>query len=151
MIKIDTPLILRADKITLGEFEKQAIGDFSSHVYNLWWAQTNGNNTEENTIYSIGFYKTFNREKTKYHFELNPKNVNFEMMLTDVYDKVLEFDCLLYERNPKTQGQPPELKIRSVKDIKDYKKLFGVGEFPYMIIRAFRLGNTEYFCYTITR
>lgn len=151
MIKINTPLIIRADQTTLGEFEQQAISNFASHVYNLWWDQTEGNNKEENTIYSLGFYKTFYDKTAKNKFEINPKNINFEMLITDVYDKVQEHVCFLDALNSKTQGNPPEVKMCLAKDIKDYKKLFGVGEFPYILIRAFRLGNTEYFCYTITR
>ena len=151
MIKINTPLIIRADQTTLGEFEQQAISNFASHVYNLWWDQTEGNNKEENTIYSIGFYKTFYDKTAKNKFEINPKNINFEMLITDLLKKLQEHDSLLDLAHKGMQGNPPEVMIKSNKDIKNYEKLFGAGEFPFLVIRAFRLGNTEYFCYTITR
>lgn len=151
MIRIETPLIVRADQITLGEFEKQAVSDFSSHVYNLWWDQVEGNNKNEGTAYSLGFYKTFYREKAKHRFEINPKNINFEMTITDLLQKLQEHDSLLDLAHKGMQCNPPEVMIKSTKDIKNYEKLFGAGEFPFLVIRAFRLGNTEYFCYTITR
>ena len=39
----------------------------------------------------------------------------------------------------------------SIIDIPKWEELFGVGEFPYMSIFVFRLGNTEYFAYDIHR
>ena len=41
--------------------------------------------------------------------------------------------------------------IRMLKDIPNWEELFGKGEFPYMTICVFRLGNTEYFTYEIHR
>jgi hypothetical protein len=36
-------------------------------------------------------------------------------------------------------------------EIKNWEELFEKGEFPYIHILAFRLGNTEYFTYFIIK
>ena len=47
--------------------------------------------------------------------------------------------------------QSTEPPIRMIKNIPEWKNLFGKGEFPFMTVYAFRLGNTEYFAYEIHR
>ena len=81
-----------------------------------------------------------------YQFHINPKNINFETLLTDVKDRfehriILRSQC----------ESPVDDRIIEIKDIPNWKELFGAGEFPFFNIYAFRLGNTEYYTYTITR
>ena len=80
-----------------------------------------------------------------YRFRVNPKNINFETTLTNLRE---EFENELMVDEVCQSTEPP---IRMIKDIPEWKNLFGKGEFPFMTVYAFRLGNTEYFAYEIHR
>ena len=80
-----------------------------------------------------------------YHFRVNPKNINFETTLTNLREE-FENELMVDE-----VCQSPEPPIRMIKNIPDWERLFGTGEFPFMTVYAFRLGNTEYFAYEIHR
>lgn len=148
MIIIQTPLLMRADQITLDEYIELVIKNFNQHVYNLWYEEESIDKDKPTCCYSIALYEEFAHQKCDKRFTINPKSINFEMLLTDV-PEALNMHIVL----PDNCGTGDECKHKTgrVVDIPKYEELFGIGEFPYINIRAFRLGNTEYFCYSITR
>lgn len=154
MIEINTPKIMRADQITLGEFEDIAINDFDMCVTNLF---CNKKDYIQNSLYNTSFYKVFEMEKCKLGFKLNPKNINFEKIITDTRELLGKYKTVHIDgtcsHTIKGQNEKQEEKSEPicVNEIKNWEDLFGKGEFPCLIIRVFRLGNTEYFTYSITR
>lgn len=84
----------------------------------------------------------------KKRFYINPKNINYTSTITDVRERLsqqvfpVKVDCC--------EGKTGE-RLFSVTQIPEWENLFGKGEFPFIVIRVFRIGNTEYFCYDITR
>lgn len=148
MIIIKTPLLIRADQITLGEYIELVIKDFNQHVYNLWYEEQDVDQDKTPCCYSIALYEEFAQQKCDKQFSINPKSINFEMLITDVAEELNNHIVL-----PDNCGTGGDCKYKTgrVVDIPKYEELFGIGEFPYINIRAFRLGNTEYFCYNITR
>lgn len=170
---ITTPMYQDASTTTLNEFINHAKRQFSERVIALYeMAKVNSadpikfnSDTEEReynylieginkSLYSTGFYEMFwyvgrrtNMELKfpVYHFRVNPKNINFETTLTNLRE---EFEN---ELGVDEICQNPEPPIRMIKNIPNWEKLFGTGEFPFMSIYVFRLGNTEYFAYDIHR
>lgn len=147
-LEIKTPLLRQADQYTIGEYEQAAIADFAMHVMNLYSELKD----KKSDMYSVGFYKTFEhkvRQKTLY---INPKNINYTSAITDVREQLSQqvFPAKIDCKYGNVNGKPYEV-LNSVADIPNWEDLFGKGQFPYLLIRAFRLGNTEYFCYYITR
>ena len=107
------------------------------------------------SLYSVAFYDLFKHagvlmEETAmfpvYHFRVNPKNINFETTFTNLRE--IFNGMTIYPDEICMSPNPP---MRYIKDIPDWEDLFGRGEFPYMNIYVFRLGNTEYYAYTISR
>lgn len=172
MSQIITPLYWNASDITIGEFREKAIRDFESRVITLYNIanqdrhdkfaseadERNFNHGRElvsASLYSTAFYDTFQFAGNYfnnlftfpiYNFNINPKNINFYTHVLDVKDY---FDrCVYY---PDEVCCNPKPKIIILKDIPNWKDLFGKGEFPNITIYVFRLGNTEYFAYTIHR
>ena len=176
MSQIITPLYWNASEITIGEFRERALRDFESRVITLYNNVEEAKNgiklpcdvTKEQveklnkgcellskSIYSTAFYDTFKFAGNYfndlftfpiYNFNINPKNINFYTYVLDVkeyFDK-----CFYY---PHEVCCNPKPKIIVLKDIPNWQDLFGKGEFPHMTIYVFRLGNTEYFAYTINR
>lgn len=171
--KISTPFYMDASTTTLNEFIMHAKCDFESRVICLYEMsqQCDAKFTDDVTpermhryeeffsqlkknIYTTGFYTLFDnvgvdlKETRKfpiYHFHINPKNINFETTITNLreeFSEALMVDEVCVSQNP---------HIRMLKDIPNWEELFGKGEFPYMTICVFRLGNTEYFTYEIHR
>lgn len=168
---ITTPMYQDASTTTLDEFINHAKRQFSERVIALYEMANCDRETDfadknqqleyealqkkiKESLYSTEFYEMFwyagkrtaNELKFPvYHFRVNPKNINFETTLTSLREEFrdelgVDEICM----NPK----PP---IRMIKNIPDWEKLFGTGEFPFMTIFVFRLGNTEYFAYDIHR
>lgn len=111
-------------------------------------------------LYTTGFYKLFlyagKRTKMEskfpvYHFRVNPKNINFETTLTDLreYFNNEVYAWLDHRKDNLTQGTEKDTRV--LKNIPNWEEIFGKGEFPFMTIFVFRLGNTEYFAYDISR
>ena len=145
-LEIKTPLLRQADQYTILEYEELAIADFAMHVMNLYSELKN----ENSNMYSVGFYKTFEDEVCKKTLYINPKNINYTATITDTRTQLSQLaiafkaDC----------GLPNELLKEGYnyfQDIPNWEELFGKGEFPHLVIRVFRIGNTEYFCYSISR
>lgn len=149
-LEIKTPLLCQADQYTIGEYEELAIADFAMHVMNLYSNHYKDKNSE---LYSIGLYKVFEYEKSKKTLYINPKNINYTSTITDVRERLSQqffpakVDCCEVETR---KGKTSE-RLFSVTQIPDWESLFGKGEFPIIVIRVFRIGNTEYFCYSISR
>ena len=174
MSQIITPLYWNASEITIGEFRERALRDFESRVITLYNKAeqfkegikfdsdvtpeymdkyNRGCELTSKSLYSTAFYDTFKFAGNYfndlftfpiYNFNINPKNINFYTYVLDVKD---HFDrCAYY---PQEVCCNPKPKIVILKDIPNWKDLFGKGEFPNMTIYVFRLGNTEYFAYTI--
>lgn len=179
LITITTPMYQDASTTTLNEFIHHAKMQFEQRVTSLYeMAKVNtadpikfNSDTEEKeyndlieginkSLYSTGFYEMFwyagkrtNHELKfpVYHFRVNPKNINFETTLTDLreYFNNQVYAWLDHRDDGSIQGT--EKDIRVLKNIPDWEDLFGTGEFPFMSIYVFRLGNTEYFAYDIHR
>ena len=176
MSQIITPLYWNASEITLGEFKEKALRDFESRVitlYNKAEEEKQGIKFDANvtceyadnynrgceltskSLYSTAFYDTFKFAGNYFNdlftfpmhnFNINPKNINFYTYVLDMKDYF--YKCWYY---PHEVCENPKPKIVVLKDIPDWQDLFGKGEFPHMTIYVFRLGNTEYFAYTIGR
>ena len=174
MSQIITPLYWNAGEITIGEFRERALRDFESRVITLYnkaeqfkdGLKFDANTTKEyvdnvtrgceltiKALYSSAFYdifrfagNCFNDHFTfpMYNFNINQKNINFYTTVVDTRDY---FDKVLY--TPEEVCCNPKPKIVVLKDIPNWQDLFGKGRFPYITIYVFRLGNTEYFAYTI--
>ena len=176
MSQIITTLYWSASEITLGDFKERALRDFESRVITLYNKAeqfkegikfdsdvtpeyldkyNRGCELTSKSLYSTAFYDTFKFAGNYfndlftfpiYNFNINPKNINFYTYVLDVKD---HFDrCTYY---PQEVCCNPKPKIVILKDIPNWKDLFGKGEFPNITIYVFRLGNTEYYAYTIGR
>lgn len=166
LTEIRTTMYQDASTTTLQKFIDHAIMDFEARVvilYNIYITCNESNKVIEKyknckdikeVLYTTRFYEMFKnagswlnvKQLSSYHFKVNPKNINFEMMITDVKEE-LEHSLRPYE----DEQQNPKDSIRFIKDIPEWQSLFGKGEFPFMTIYVFRLGNTEYFAYEIHR
>lgn len=147
-IEIKTPLLRQADQYTIGQYEQAALVDFAMHVMNLYSELKD----KKSDMYSVGFYKTFEYEVYQKTLYINPKNINYTSTITDVKKQLSQqvFPAKVDCEYGSVDGKPYEI-LNSVADIPNWEELFGKGEFPYLVIRVFRIGNTEYFCYSITR
>lgn len=148
-LEIKTPLLRQADQYTIGEYEELAIANFAMHVMNLY---SNHHKEKNSELYSIGLYKVFEYEKSKKTLYINPKNINYTSTITDVRERLSQqvFPAKMDCEYGNVDGKPYEV-LNSVADIPNWEDLFGKGEFPFIVIRVFRIGNTEYFCYSISR
>lgn len=164
LVEIKTPMYMDAGTVTLDEFirlAKRQIEERIITLYSIVHNETgNGRDTDEehyevlkNALYTTAFYDIFkyygrisNKERMfpLHKFKVNPKNINFETCLTDLKEWYEEMTI-----TPEVCCNPKALRF--IKDIPEWKNLFGKGEFPYMTVYAFRLGNTEYFAYEIHR
>lgn len=146
-LEIKTPLLRQADQYTIGEYEQAALANFAMHVINLYSELKD----KKTVLYSVGLYKQFEYEKCETMY-INPKNINYTSTITDVKKQLSQqvFPAKLDCEYGSVEGKPYEV-LNSVADIPNWEDLFGKGEFPYLVIRVFRIGNTEYFCYSITR
>lgn len=144
-LEIKTPLLRQADQYTIGEYEELAIADFAMHVMNLY---SNHHKEKNSELYSIGLYKVFEHETSKKTLYINPKNINYTSTITDVRERLSQ--QIFPAKVDFCEGKTGE-RLFSVTQIPEWENLFGKGEFPFIVIRVFRIGNTEYFCYEITR
>lgn len=174
LTQISTTMYQDAGTTTLEEFIFHAKRDFESRVLSLYQMTIDDNqknfvNKEQESrykrviaelsksIYSTGFYHYFDHigvdlQETQmfpiYHFRINPKNINFETTITNLRETFS--GMTIYPDSPEVCTSS-ETHLRYIKDIPDWESLFGKGEFPFMTIYVFRLGNTEYFAYEIHR
>lgn len=174
---ITTPMYQDASTTTLNEFIKHAKMQFEQRVTSLYEMANFDNKINfadknqqleyealqkkiKESLYSTEFYDMFwyagKRSKNElkfpvYHFRVNPKNINFETTLTDLreYFNDQVYAWLDHRVDNLSQGTEKDTKI--LKNLPDWESLFGKGEFPFMSIFVFRLGNTEYFAYDIHR
>ena len=152
---IQTPLYMDARLITLDAFITQAKRDMEERICTLYSIANKTRNEDlKETLYTTRFYSSFHQwgrfnnhttEMPLYTFHINSKNVNFETTIPDLKEWYSGMSITPED----TCSNPPI--TRCIKDIPHWEDLFGKGEFPYMVINVFRLGNTEYFCYSITR
>lgn len=156
MVEINTPMYQNANETTLDEFIRHAMDNFETRVVTLYQMSKLEDEKYKDIkrgIFSQAFYGIFDyagrwlniNHLPLYRFKINPKNINFETTIVtlknDFEDRIItpEVNC------------NPQDSIRWIKDIPEWQNIFGKGEFPVMSIYAFRLGNTEYFAYTIGR
>lgn len=170
MSQIITPLYWNASEITIGEFRERALRDFESRVITLYNIANQdrcdkfaseederhfnrGCELVSKSLYSTAFYDTFKFAGNYfndlftfpiYNFNINPKNINFYTYVLDVKD---HFNRCVYYPDEICCNPKPHIVV--LKDIPNWQDLFGKGEFPNITIYVFRLGNTEYFSYTI--
>ena len=180
-ITIVTPAYLSAEEYTLDEAVDFFIRELDRRVYTVYnviqeveeahlnrmeVTQEQAETAEfiKRNMYSIAFYKAIDSAaytcKTSdgrplfhnYRFSINSKSINFESCVSDVKERYLRHDTPSLEECE--QGQIPENKSKKVwtmKYIPNWEDLFGRGEFPYIHIVLFRLGNNEYYGAEFTR
>lgn len=96
-------------------------------------------------FYDFGVKFCFNKNVfPMFNFNVSPKNITFTTEISAM-ELISHFDNM--STTPKTSLDHPII----LKDIPNYQDLFGKGDFPNIVLYTFRLGNTEYFAYTITR
>lgn len=167
-------MYLPAEEYTLDQAINSFIKELDKRVYHVYNViqgieEAHANNIEITTqtaknaefivknMYSSGFYKVIDSApdlcKTSddrpifynYKFSINPKSINFESCISDIKERYLYHDTSLEECE---HGQIPKNKSKKVwtmKYIPNWEDLFGKGEFPYIHIVLFRLGNNEYY------
>lgn len=163
LMEIRTPLYRDAGTITLPMFVRDAFLDFEARavtLFNLANSPDGKYKDIKETLYTVRFHDMFTNagywlclSKTPtYRFKINPKNINFETTISNLQQEFKE--AVLYggvDPDVQMATNPTEQHIKHLEEIPEWEDLFGRGEFPHMVIRVFRLGNTEYFCYSITR
>lgn len=149
MIEIKTPFVVDARCMNLFELEDAVLDTFVHRIVTLHHDITEENNKLElDRLYTLGFYKTFTDTRTKnvplcQRIYISENNIIFEKM---IYPKEL--------LKKKIEEHKDGLKVDElykISSIQDWYSLFGQGEFPFIIIRAFKLGGVEYYTYSITR
>ena len=180
-ITIVTPAYLPAEEYTLDEAVDFFIRELDRRVYTVYnmiqeVEEAHLNRMEvtdekaktvefiKENIYTLGFYKIIDSAaytcKTSdgiplfhnYRFSINPRSINFETCIADIKERYLRHDVPSLEK--RNHGSIPENKSKKVwtmKYIPDWENLFGKGEFPYIHIVLFRLGNNEYYGAEYTR
>lgn len=144
-LEIKTPLLRQADQYTIGEYEQAALTDFAMHVMNLYSELKD----KKSELYSVGLYKRFEYEKCETMY-INPKNINYTATITDTKNQLSQL-AIAYKADCGLPNHLLKEGYNYFQDIPNWEDLFGKGEFPFIVIRVFRIGNTEYFCYSITR
>lgn len=152
LITIKTPLVISANEITFEEFRDLVYSSFETRVSVLYdYITKNKKEYSNNPLYTLSFFQIFNDEKIKninpcMKFKINEDNIVFE---TTIYPREIFED----KKGLKTDNSlyPVACDCNDITKIKNWQSLFGCGEFPFIIIRVFRLGNTEYYAYSITR
>lgn len=179
-ITIVTPKYLPAEEYTLDQAIDSFIAELDKRVYTLYnivqdVEEAHRNHKEvdtetykvydfiKNSMYKLDFYKTVDavpyllKDKGtvfhNYRFSINPKSVNFDFCATDIKERYImhcgEPECTCsatqVEECDKTK------KVWTMKYIPNWEDLFGKGEFPYINIVLFRLGNNEYYGAEFTR
>ena len=180
-ITIVTPAYLPAEEYTLDDAIDFFIRELDRRVYSAYNViqeveEAHLNRMEvtvdlakqaefiKKNMYSVGFYKVVDSTaylcKTSdnrplfhnYRFSINPKSINFESCISDVKERYLCHDKPSLEECE--HGPIPvnkSTKVWTMKYIPNWEDLFGKGEFPYIHIVLFRLGNNEYYGAEFTR
>lgn len=149
MIEIKTPIIVQASCMNLFELEDTVLDTFVHRIVALHHDITEENNKLElDRLYTLGFYKTFTDARTKsvipcQRIKISEDNIIFEKT---IYPKEL-----LKKKIEKNKDGLKDDEMFKISSIQDWYSLFGQGEFPFIIIRAFKLGGIEYYTYSITR
>lgn len=73
----------------------------------------------------------------------NNKNIIFKEFLTNL--KILDGVEISYLNSTQNTFEPKEISSQQINEF------YGVGEFPFMTFTVSRIGNKDYFFYTITR
>lgn len=171
--QITTTLYVNANEQSFDSFVEKALLDFENRILNLFnYAKENINSANpqykgaaqfiKESAYTPDFYQVFQEARTfiktdedrfpaklgypTYIFAINTKNINFETTLVDIPER-LAWWCAT--ANVDTDSTFNTQDISDIRDIPNWKDLFGKGEFPFFHIYTFRLGNTEYFAYEI--
>ena len=149
MIEIETPLVVQANSVTLDEFEGLVFSTFEERVVKLYEDINKESNTMyKNDLYTLYFYKRFtngtNNIKPCQRIKISEDNILFE---TTFYPK----DNFKKKAEMEKDGAECLEDKKDITIITDWYSLFGQGEFPFIIIRVFKLGGIEYYTYSITR
>lgn len=158
-IIIKTPLVISANEITFERFRDLVYNSFETRVSVLYdYIIKNKKEYSNNPLYTLSFFQIFNDEKIKnlkpcMKFKINEDNIVFE---TTIYPREVFEDkeeIRKKEEGLKTDNSvyPVACDCNDITKIKNWQSLFGCGEFPFIVIRVFRLGNMEYYSYSITR
>lgn len=150
MIEIKTPLVIPARVASLDEFESLVFTSFENRTVGLY-EDFNKENSEEykkQYLYTLNFYEIFNNGTNKIKpcqsIKISEDNIVFE---TIIYPR----DNFKTKAEMKKDGATPISDNKDITSISNWQQLFGQGEFPFIIIRVFKLGSIEYFTYSITR
>jgi hypothetical protein len=150
MIEIKTPLVVPARAASLDGFESLVFTSFENRTVRLY-EDFNKENSEEykkQYLYTLNFYEIFNNGtnniKPCQRIKISEDNIVFE---TTIYPK----DIFKTKAEMKKDGAECLEDKKDITAITDWYSLFGQGEFPFIIIRAFKLGGLEYYTYSITR
>lgn len=168
---ITTTLYQKAATTDFDSFRFEAMINFTNRIiglYNFAYSPDDGKYTTtkafiKKVMYTSDFMKAFveagrliiygNELRSRlaypiYTFNVNNKNINFSTVLDDVesylkeeYYKHVHVDTRI---TPSFTGE-----VFSLQDIPNWQDLFGKGQFPVFKIYTFRLGNTEYYAYSI--
>ena len=180
-ITIVTPMYLPAEEYTLDQAIDAFIRELDRRVYSLYnvvqeveeASQYEKEVTKElydasefikKSMYSLEFEKAVDSaaylckssdNKSIFHnyrFSINPRSINFETCISDVKERYL------YHTEPEVccgkgnaEHTNKSTKVWTMKYIPNWEDLFGKGEFPYINIVLFRLGNNEYYGAEFTR
>lgn len=178
LIDIDTPFYMDASVTSLDHFKQMAIDDFELRTLKILrdvdnakanttaslnkkdapkaYLTTEALKQVEPLVGTVGFYDVVKNygfiSKQPLRFPLNrfcvsPKNISFTTLITDLRYQLSERSTI--PTQPKTTGLASD--ARTLNEVANWQGLFGGGEFPFMKIWVFRLGNTEYYAYTIHR
>ena len=150
LIEIKTPLVVPARAASLDEFESLVFTSFEDRTVRIY-EEFNKETSEEykrERLYTLNFYEVFNNGtnniKPCQRIKISEDNIVFE---TTIYPK----DNFKTKAEMKKDGAVCVEDKKDITEISNWQQLFGQGEFPFIIIRVFKLGGIEYFTYSITR
>ena len=157
LVEMQTFLFEEVGDLTISRMKELCALDFAVKLKNEIAA-------DPSFDYSIQHYESF--KKYTHTIKFNSKNISFEDIDYDILRKQCED---IYNLTPLYSGGTNEpsiitgyklenLDTSSEKsreevsiDLTNFHKYFGVGEFPAMHFYIVRIGNQDYFFYTITR
>lgn len=149
MIEIKTPIIAQARCMNLFELEDAVLDTFVHKIVALHHDITEENNKLElDRLYTLGFYKTFTDARTKNVSPCQRINISEDNI---IFEKTIYPKELLKKKIEENKDGLKDDEMFKISSIQDWYSLFGQGEFPFIIIRAFKLGGIEYYTYSITR
>lgn len=168
---ITTTLYKKAASTDFDSFKFRAIMNFTNRIINLYnfaYSPDDGKYTAakafiKKVMYTPDFTKAFveagrliiydNESRSRlaypiYTFNVNNKNINFSTVLDDIEAYLQgEYQTHLKDASKVTPSFTGE--VFSIHEIPNWQDLFGKGLFPAFKIYTFRLGNTEYYAYSI--